>query len=175
MPHAEFDPETSRTDLRRRNVSGSQADCGDDHGSHRSSARPQAEPSLDSVRVLVIEDNALVRDAMHSLLTAWGIRVTLAEGALMACDQVRQAQVPDLILSDFRLNDGYDGINAIRLVRDIVGSEIPACLISADADGNLACQAQAAGLYFLQKPVPPAKLRSILRGVHPSRLGSATG
>jgi CheY-like chemotaxis protein len=131
-----------------------------DRGSHRSFEWPG--PSLDGLRVLVIEDNALVRAAMECMLTSWGCRVTLADGALMACDQVRHDQAPDIILSDYQLNDGYNGINAIHLVRELADSKIPACLISADSDGNLWQHAEAAGAYFLRKPVPPAKVLSML-------------
>ena len=76
-------------------------------------------------------------------------------------------------LGVYRLNDGYDGINAIRLVRKIAGAQIPACLITADADENLAHQVEEAGAYLLQKPVPPAKLRSILWSLHPSNGGDS--
>ena len=123
------------------------------------------ESHLAGIRVLVIEDNALVREAMECLLTSWGCQITLADGALMACDKVRCEQAPDLILSDYQLNDGYDGINAIRLVRELVGSQIPACLLSADENRNLWQQAEAVGACFLRKPVSPNRLRSVLLGL----------
>ncbi len=137
-------------------------------GSHQPYATPEPEPvaSLDGLRILVIEDHALTRLAMECLLTSWGCRVTLADGALMACDKVRHAEAPDIILSDYQLNDGYDGLNAIRLVRELAGSQIPACLISADVDQTLVLQAQAAGVYFWQKSVQTAKLRSMLCRLH---------
>ncbi len=126
------------------------------------------EPNLDGLRVLVIEDHALTRLAMECLLTPWGCRVTLADGTLTACDHVRHDGAPDIILSDYRLNDGYDGFNAIRLVRELSGRQIPACLISADADGNLWQQAEAMGVCFLRKPASPNRLRSVLLGLPPS-------
>ncbi len=143
-------------------MSNNHVDIEGDRSSHRSYARPEPESCLDGLRVLVIEDNALVRKAMGCLLTAWGCQITLADGALMACDKVRQDQAPDIILSDYQLNDGYNGINAIRLVRELVGSQIPACLISAETDEQLGQQAHAACIDFLQKPVPPITLRGFL-------------
>lgn len=89
----------------------------------------------------------------------------------MACDQIRQGKAPDIVLSDYRLNDGYDGLNAIRLVREVAGAQIPACLICADANGDLAHQAQAAVLHLLPKSVAPTRLRSLLWSLHPSRAG----
>ena len=152
-------------------MASNHVDFDGDRGSRQSIELP--EPSLEGLRVLVIEDDALVREAMECIVASWGCQVTLAHGALMACDQVLHHQFPDVILSDYRLNDGYDGINAIRLVRKIAGAQIPAYLISADADESLAHQVEAAGAYLLQKPVPPAKLRSILWSLHPSNGGDS--
>ncbi len=80
-----------------------------------------------------------------------------------ACDLCRQREAPDIIVSDFRLGDGVDGVNAVRLVRETIGRPIPACLISGDTNTNARQQAQAAGLTLLNKPVRPAKLASLLR------------
>ena len=147
------------------NLLGSDGDC----GSRQHSVKPQ--PGLDGLRVMVIDDSALYRKTMERLLTSWGWQITVADGALTACDQVRRNRAPDIILSDSQLNDGYDGINAIRLLREITGSQIPACLISSDDDKNLGLQAEAVGLYFLPKSVPPATLRSVLWSLHSSRVG----
>ena len=150
-------------------MSNNHDDFDSEHGSNQSFARP--EPSLDGVRVLVIEDNALVRQAMECILAPWGFQVTLADGALMACDHVRCNPAPDIILSDYQLNDGYNGINAIRLVREIVGTQVPACLITSDADENLYLEAEAAGVHYLQKSVPAATLRGVLSRLNPSKVG----
>ena len=148
-------------------MSGNHVKFGSDREPRPACDRSAPEPSLVGLRILVIEDNALVQDAMECVLTAWGCRITLADGALMASDRVQRDHAPDIILSDYRLNDGYDGINAIHLVRKIAGSQIAACLISADADENLARQAEAAGVYLLRKPVPPVKLRRMLWSLSP--------
>jgi CheY-like chemotaxis protein len=56
----------------------------------------------------------------------------------------------------------------VHVVRQVAGREIPAFLISGDTGNTARKQAQAAGLVLLDKPVRPAKLRSLLR-----RLGQA--
>ena len=118
---------------------------------------------FDGLRVLLIEDDELGRVGLASLLTSWGCRVTTAEGANAACALYRHEQLPDITISDFRLRGGIDGIEAVDLLSAISGRRIVACLISGDTDAKLRQQAQAAGLTLLQKPVRPAKLRSLLR------------
>ena len=115
------------------------------------------------LRVMLIEDDALGRIGLAGLLSSWGCIVTEAEGANEACALYRQDMAPDIIISDFRLGGGVNGIEAVQRVRDIAGSALVACLISGDTDADLRNQAQAAGLSLLQKPVRPAKMRSLLR------------
>ncbi len=133
------------------------------HNRHDVSTVAPLPGGLAGLKVLIIEDDALGREGLASLLTSWGCTVTAAQGAQMACDLCQHDQTIGLIISDFRLSDGVNGIEAVRRVRDTVGQPVPACLISGDTDVNLSEQAQRAGLVLLQKPVRPAKLRSLLR------------
>jgi CheY-like chemotaxis protein len=76
---------------------------------------------------------------------------------------LQKNQPPDLIISDFRLGGGINGIEAVRMLRDLAGQEISACVISGDTDAQVRQQVEDAGLVLLRKPVRPAKLRSLLR------------
>jgi FixJ family two-component response regulator len=51
----------------------------------------------------------------------------------------------------------------VRQLREKAGAEIAACVISGEADTVVKNQIHSAGLLLLQKPVKPAKLRSVLR------------
>ena len=129
-----------------------------EEATHRAS-----KDEFDGLRVLLIEDDALGRVGLASLLTSWGCSVTQAEGAKAACEPYRDEPAPDLIISDFRLGGGINGIEAVGMVRGATGQTIAACLISGDTDAKVREQAQAAGLTLLQKPVRPAKMRSLMR------------
>ena len=76
---------------------------------------------------------------------------------------LKSGLIPDVIVSDYRLPEGVNGMEAISQIRTEVGSNIPACLISGDTDPGLMLAARGAGLTLLHKPVQPAKLRSFLR------------
>lgn len=118
---------------------------------------------FDGLRVLLIEDDALGRVGLASLLESWGCTVLAAEGAQAGCKMFRQDQAPDIIISDFRLGGGVNGIEAVDMLSAAAGRRIAACLVSGDTDANVRQKAQAAGLTLLQKPVRPAKLRSLVR------------
>lgn len=127
---------------------------------------PQVTPSFDKLVglvVLVVEDDALASEGLVSLLQSWGCVVTAAETGTMALSQLAQGLQPDVIVSDYRLQDGENGLEVIRQLRLAAALEIPACLMSGDTDAKLMQAAQEAGLTLLHKPVRPAKLRSLLR------------
>jgi CheY-like chemotaxis protein len=118
---------------------------------------------LKGFQILVIEDDALGKEGLASLLESWGCRVTAVDSALAACKLFRHQPHPDFIISDYRLRDGLNGIDAVNQVRDTCGRQIAACLMSGDIGMDVRIQAQAAGLTLLHKPVRPAKLSSLLR------------
>ncbi|MES2878910.1 MAG: ATP-binding protein, partial [Pseudomonadota bacterium] len=129
----------------------------------RSPLRAEVLGDLAGLVVLVIEDDALVREGLVSLLISWGVVVRVAEDLPSALRQLEHVRVPDVILSDYRLRDDENGIEVIRQVRAAAGQSIPACLMSGDTDPALMQAAQREGLTLLHKPVRPAKLRSLVR------------
>ncbi len=134
-------------------------------GSYEEAQELASRTQFKGLRIVLIEDDALGRAGLTSLLRSWGCSVTELEGAQAACDDYRQDQTPDIIISDFRLGDGINGVDAVVRFRAIADKPIAACLISGDTDMNVRSQAQIAGLSLLQKPVRPAKLRSLIRNM----------
>lgn len=132
-------------------------------------ADPVIADDFSGAMALVIEDDVLVRSALVGLLEGWGLRVVEAQGMAQARQKVLSGAVPQLIISDYRLPDGMDGIAGVRMLRTLLGSRVPACLMSGDTDPDLMHAAQDANLTLLHKPVRPAKLRSLLRRLlHPN-------
>jgi signal transduction histidine kinase/CheY-like chemotaxis protein len=118
---------------------------------------------LRGMRVLLIEDDELGRAALKGLLQSWGCSVTEASTASAAIEHWNPAEIPDFILTDYRLRGAANGVETVGRLRSMAGQDIPACVISGDTAGEVKAMIQAAGLLLLQKPVKPAKLRSVLR------------
>jgi two-component system, sensor histidine kinase len=110
--------------------------------------------------VVVVDDDRLVLEATRSLLRSWGCRVVAAGCCSDAITKLRElGERPDLIVCDYRLPRGSNGIDTIRMLRG--GSKIPAFLISADA--SLPEHEDGGGGYrLLHKPVSPKKFRALL-------------
>ena len=134
-----------------------------------------AAEELTGLQVLVVEDDVLSGAALEGLLVTWGCKVKLARDAHLACLLVQQGTRPDFIISDYRLPGIHNGIDTIRLLREAVGENLASCLISGDMDERVKQDAAVSGLLLLQKPVRPAKLRSVLRHFVQSRTHDAGG
>ena len=117
------------------------------------------------LRVLVVDDEALVRDSMRLLLSELGCSVHLADGPAAAAEVARAHRL-DLLLSDLRLRDGQTGLDALHLVRGVQPA-VAAVLITGDTAPERIRDAQDAGVPLLFKPVTLDKLLSVLPNVPP--------
>jgi two-component system, sensor histidine kinase len=119
--------------------------------------------------VIVLDDDPLVLEGMGGILRSWGCNVVTGdtpEGVLAII-----GSAPDLIISDYRLGGGRTGIQAIEQLRKVIGTEIPAFLISGDTAPERLRDASEHGLHLLHKPVTPMRLRAMLNQVirpHPA-------
>jgi CheY-like chemotaxis protein/anti-sigma regulatory factor (Ser/Thr protein kinase) len=113
--------------------------------------------------VLVIDDDALVRDGMSGILRGWGCTAVTADSEEAALSALAVGmQRPDLIISDYRLAEDKTGIEAIACLRDKLGAPVPAFLISGDTAPERLREARLNGLHLLHKPVTPMRLRAML-------------
>lgn len=124
---------------------------------------PTALVTLAGTRVLLIEDDANALVAVAGLLESWGCTVYSGSTALAAMAVHERHSDWDVIVSDYRLADGDNGLLAIERLRAYAGRNVPACLMSGDTDSVLMQSAKDANLPLLHKPVRPAKLRSLMR------------
>jgi signal transduction histidine kinase len=111
--------------------------------------------------VLVIDDEAAVRESMKLLLEGWGYTVVVAASGDEALHLLDCA--PAAIIADYRLRDEETGDNAIRQIQTEWGNDIAALIVTGDTDPERLRMAQQSGFAFLHKPVPPGKLRAFLR------------
>jgi CheY-like chemotaxis protein len=84
------------------------------------------------VRVLLVEDDPLVRDATSMLLRVEGYGVT-AVASLAEAVRTLEAGAPNLLITDYRLGNGELGTQVIAALRASLGADLKAVLVSGDA------------------------------------------
>jgi CheY-like chemotaxis protein len=126
-------------------------------------AMPVASDFDPAALVAVIEDEAIVMIGYQMLFESWGCRVVAAGSAKGVLDSLApDGAVPDVIIADYRLKDGQNGINAIRAIQDVFKKAIPAILVTGDTGSERLREAVASGLPILHKPVNGAQLKGLL-------------
>ena len=110
--------------------------------------------------ILAIDDEQAIRAAMRELLSSWGHQVLAVSGGTSALHAVNGGARPDLIICDFRLRDGESGIAVIETLRERLGGDVPAILLTGDTAPENLRLALASGYPLLHKPLAHARLRA---------------
>lgn len=88
--------------------------------------------SLDGLRVLLVDDEADVRECISAVLESYGIQVTAVATVAAALEALETFQ-PDVLMSDIQMSDG-NGYNLIQKLRELEtkrGRRIPAAALTA--------------------------------------------
>jgi signal transduction histidine kinase len=125
-------------------------------------ATPEDADVLHGRRVLVVEDDPVAADALALLLGRWGCDVRQANcmHAALACLQPEWQ--PEFVVADLRLAEGDDGCRTALLLREAVGGQLPAVLVTGELGHTRAEFARAEGFTVLGKPLRPSQLRACM-------------
>lgn len=127
----------------------------------RDAAVPSAARNgLAGTRVLVLDNEAMARNALRQLLEGMGCEVVAACDATSAHATLCEAQA-DLWLFDYHLDAGDTGVGAHGRLAAAHGPR-PTVILSADAGADVRSAVHEAGLPLLMKPLKPLALKSVL-------------
>lgn len=129
----------------------------------RTSADGISPYDLDNRRIVVVENETLIRDGLHSLLENWGCAVISGDSGASVLAQIEELGVEvDAIISDFGLSETESGIDVVGYLRAHLGPNLPALLMTGDTSEGAMKAAAESGLVLLHKPVRPWRLRQTL-------------
>jgi DNA-binding NtrC family response regulator len=104
-----------------------------------------------SRRILVVDDDASIRETFEHHLTRSGHQVATAASAEAALDHIAELD-PALVITDLRM-PGMDGLELLRRVRAAM-PDVDVLVITAHEDMRSAMEAMKAGAYdYLVKPL----------------------
>jgi signal transduction histidine kinase/CheY-like chemotaxis protein len=121
-------------------------------------------PSLQGIRVLVVDDEADTRELICEVLKECGSEVIMSRSVAEALEALEQHK-PDILISDLGMpdEDGYSLISKIRALPAERGGQIPAAALTAYARAEDRMRVLRSGFQFhLPKPVDSAELVTVV-------------
>ncbi|MAM63591.1 sigma-54 dependent transcriptional regulator [Maritimibacter sp. UBA3975] len=111
-------------------------------------------------RVLLVDDDAAVREALGQTLELADLAPVLAGSYIEAKDHVT-AEFAGVVVSDIRM-PGKDGFALLDFIHD-ADPELPVILLTGEGDVPTAVRGMAAGAFdFLEKPCAPADFLAVV-------------
>ena len=137
--------------------------------------RPNAQLQrrrTDRPRVLLVEDDASVRDATRMLFSVEGYRVTAVASLAEAMHVARDGEAPDILVTDYHLGDGQTGTQVISAVRAALEMAVRSVLITGDTSTAIREIPRDPHLRIASKPINAEELIALMRDLlAPSPLG----
>jgi PAS domain S-box-containing protein len=124
---------------------------------------PVADPGGGRVRILLVDDDPRVLNAARILLQIEGYDVITAASPAEA--QRRAAEHPDirLLVTDYHLAANDTGIEVITSVRNILGTDLPAVLVTGDTSSAVRELRSDIRLRAVSKPIRPDELLALFK------------
>ena len=111
--------------------------------------------------ILVIDDEAAIRDSLRMILEYDGYDTLLARSGQEGLERVARDR-PDLVLLDVKM-PGLDGLEVLRKLREL-DELLPVVMISGHGTVSTAVEATKLGAFdFLEKPLSSERIRLSLR------------
>ena len=121
-------------------------------------------PSLQGIKVLVVDDEADTRELIREVLKECGSEV-ITSGSVDEALEALEQHKPDILISDLGMpdEDGYSLISKIRALPSDRGGHIPAAALTAYARAEDRMRVLRSGFQFhLPKPVDSAELVTVV-------------
>jgi two-component system CheB/CheR fusion protein len=118
--------------------------------------------------ILIVEDDPAVRDFLELLLIDEGHRVETAPDGIDALELVAQGSIrPDLVLADYNLPNGMDGLKATAKLREQLHRDIPVIILTGDISTGTLRDIARHDCLQLNKPVKLKELTQAIQRLLP--------
>ena len=114
--------------------------------------------------VLLIDNEALMLNAMSTQLSEWGCQVFAVknEEELMAM-LTAAPLLPNIIISDYHLDDNKNGVDLVIKSKSKQGWNSPCIICSADPAEPVREHTRSANFHFMKKPIKALGLKKLMR------------
>jgi two-component system, sensor histidine kinase len=136
---------------------------------------PESSAKRHRSKILLVEDDARVRNATRMLLKVEGYDVLAAASLAEAREIMKSNADVDLLVTDYHLGTDETGVQVIAAARQQLGEALPAILVTGDTSSAMHGLNADPRLRVASKPVNPDELLALildLAGQHQAGLGT---
>jgi PAS domain S-box-containing protein len=151
-----------RSVLRKGSVFSVEVPIGDRPAAVPTNVR-KPDPCVKPTQILLVEDDEAIRESTQILLERDGHTVVAAEDPAQALVHLRQTNWrPEVVVSDFNLPGGMNGLEMIEVIRSEFREPLSAILLTGGVSSAMQETLDAADCMLLYKPVPSATLKAAI-------------
>jgi two-component system, chemotaxis family, CheB/CheR fusion protein len=115
--------------------------------------------------ILVVEADPSVREMLALLFTNEGHRAAAVADGKQAVALARGTIKPDIVVADYSLPNGMTGLEVIARVRETLGSELPAVILTGDISTDTMREITRRGCAQRYKPVRAEELTHLIQSL----------
>ena len=115
--------------------------------------------------ILVVEADPSVREMLALLFTSEGHRTAAAADGKQAVALARGTIKPDIVVADYSLPNGMTGLQVIASVREALGRELPAVILTGDISTDTMREITRRGCVQRNKPVRAEELTHLIQSL----------
>jgi Na+/proline symporter/signal transduction histidine kinase len=132
-----------------------------DHCNTPASSPGIKQASSRKLSILYIDDEPQNTEAVNTIVRNWNCSYSSCSNLNHLDHWIAQQEMPNFILIDYQLRQNFDGFDVAKQLLSL-WPEVAICIVSASQEKELPKRAEDSGLWFLAKPIKPAKLRALI-------------
>ena len=123
-----------------------------------------AESAHRSGAILVVEDDPSVREMLAVVLDGEGHRTTAVEDGPKVLELAARGAIrADLVVADYNLPNGVNGLQVVAGLREALGRKVPAIILTGDISTGTLREIARGGHLHLNKPVKARELIDLIQ------------
>ncbi len=121
--------------------------------------------NFNGVKVLLIDNDPLLLNALEQQLANWGCQVIAKTGNESVSSFVSADWIPDVIIADYHLDDNKNGVDLSQQLITKFCWRCPCVVCSADPSEALRQHVSEAEFKFIKKPLKALALKRLLKSL----------
>ena len=113
------------------------------------------------MKILIVDDDPAIVDAMMELLTAFDVNVLTANNGPEALAKIENGIRPDFLVSDYNMPD-MNGVELITKIRAKYNEDLPAVIMTGETSAEKIDDTNLPNFTVLYKPININQLLSMI-------------